>query len=532
MYDVLQFSLPIKVAVVYNETSAIVILVNSKYAKKGTFMPMNLQAIVLAAGKSKRFKTGKSKLAEKICGREMILYPINLLSSLDIHTTVVVGYQKETINEIITSHQKQDIQFVVQEEQHGTGHAILCAQDAWQEDHILVLNGDMPLLTQEIIVALYNKHIKEDASISFVVAHNDDPSSAQYSRVINDGRTIKIVEAEEFNGELHEHCYVNAGVYIVSKKFLEQNIQEIKQNEVKNEFIASDLVKIASQKNLSIASISAPFDCIRGINNMQELWAAEQVKRAELVRHWMSEGVRFATPHRTHLDIDVTIGAGTYIGAGVNIFGKTSIGQQCTIEPNTLLENATLESHVTVYSHSVIKNAHIGAHAQVGPFAHVHSNSFIDKKAVIGNFVEVTRSSVGRASKAKHLAYLGDAQIGQEANIGAGTITCNYDGVTKQKTVIGDNAFIGSNNSLVAPVTVEKNAYTAAGSVITEKVPEGALGIGRARQVNKENYAGKAKKQKISMQTKTHEMQNQSTQTQALSFRGAVKTKNDGSITG
>lgn len=487
-------------------------------------MSMNLQAIVLAAGQSKRFKTGRSKLAEKICGREMILYPINLLSNLGIHITVVIGYQKEVIKDIITTHQKQQIQFVVQEEQHGTGHAILCARDAWLEEHILILNGDMPLLTEEIIVALYNKHIKENAAISFVIAHNDDPSGATYSRVINDGRTIKIVEAEEFNGDLHEHCYVNAGVYIVSKKFLEENIEEIEQNEVKNEFIASDLVKIASRKNLSVASVSAPFDCIRGINTMQELWAAEQVKRAELIRHWMSEGVRFSSPHRTHLDVDVTIGAGSYIGAGVDLFGKTNIGKQCTLEPYTLLENATLESNVTVYSHCVIKNAHISAHAQVGPFAHVHNNSYLDQKAVIGNFVEVTRSSIGRASKAKHLTYLGDAQVGADVNIGAGTITCNYDGASKNKTTIQDNAFIGSNNSLVAPVTIEKNAYTAAGSVITEDVPEGNLGIGRARQVNKKDYASKVKGQKT--KNSTHARTQEST-SQSISFIGAVKTKNE-----
>ncbi len=491
-------------------------------------MSMNLQAIVLAAGKSKRFKTGRSKMAEKICGREMVLYPIHLLENLSIHTTIVVGYQKELIKEIVSKNQKQQVQFVVQEEQHGTGHAILCARDAWQEEHILILNGDVPLLTEEIITALYNKHIKENAAISFVVAHNDDPSGANYSRVINDGRMIKIVEAEEFNGDLHEHCYVNAGVYIVSKKFLEENIDEIEQNEVKNEFIASDLVKIASRKHLAIAHISAPFDCIRGINTMQELWAAEQVKRAELIRHWMSEGVRFASPHRTHLDVDVTIGGGTSIGAGVDIFGKTNIGKQCTIEPYVVLENATLESNVTVHSHSIIKNSHVSAHAQVGPFAHVQNSSFIDQKAVIGNFVEVTRSSVGRGSKAKHLTYLGDAQIGSEANIGAGTITCNYNGVAKQKTVIGDNAFIGSNNCLVAPVTVEHNAYTAAGSVITQDVPEGALGIGRARQVNKDGYAKKVKSQKNKMQAQPQQQQTNETRTpQAISFKGAVKTKND-----
>lgn len=489
-------------------------------------MAMNLQAIVLAAGQSKRFKTGRSKLAEKICGREMILYPINLLSNLAIHTTVVIGYQKEIIKEIITTNQKQTIQFVVQEEQHGTGHAILCARDAWQEEHILILNGDMPLLTQEIITTLFHKHIKENAAISFVVAHNDDPSGATYSRVINDGRTIKIVEAEEFSGDSHEHCYVNAGVYIVSKKFLEQNIDEIEQNEVKNEFIASDLVKIASKKNLAVTSISAPFDCIRGINTMQELWAAEQVKRAELIRHWMSEGVRFASPHRTHLDVDVTIGAGTFIGAGADLFGKTNIGKQCTIEPYVVLDNATLESNVTVHSHSIIKDAHVSAHAQVGPFAHVHSNSFLDQKAAIGNFVEVTRSSIGRASKAKHLTYLGDALVGAEVNIGAGTITCNYDGVTKQKTTICDNAFVGSNNCLVAPVTIEKHAYTAAGSVITEDVLEGCLGIGRARQVNKEGYAKKIKNQQAK-NSATPRATSEKKPQQALSFGGATKTKHD-----
>ncbi|MCX5921870.1 MAG: bifunctional UDP-N-acetylglucosamine diphosphorylase/glucosamine-1-phosphate N-acetyltransferase GlmU [Candidatus Dependentiae bacterium] len=483
-------------------------------------MLLNLQAIVLAASTSSSFNAHKTKLAEKICGQEMVLYSTKLLESLNIPTTLVVGYQKELIQDIVTQHHHDNVHFVVQEEQHGTAHAILCARNSFQADNILVMHGDMPLVTKEIIEKLYAKHIETQATISFIVAHNDDPSGFSYGRVVKQGdNKIQIVEAKEFDGDLHDHCYVNAGIYIVTNDFLSNNINEIEKNDTSKQFYFTDIIKIASDLNQPITTVKASFDRIRGINNFQELWAAEQVKRAELIKHWMDRGVRFPVAQNVHIDLDVTIGAGSYIGCGAHILKGSVLGQNCFIHEFNAIEGSTLEDNVTLFSHCIVKDSHVGAHAKIGPFAHVSEHTTIKAHAVIGNFVEVKRSTIGQHSKAKHLAYLGDAIIGEHVNIGAGTITCNYDGSEKHKTIIKDGSFIGSNNTLVAPVTIEEGSYTAAGSTITVDVPQGALAIARARQINKEGYAKKMKtKNKISKAD------------QSVSFIGAVKTNHDSKL--
>jgi bifunctional UDP-N-acetylglucosamine pyrophosphorylase/glucosamine-1-phosphate N-acetyltransferase len=477
-------------------------------------MIKNIQAIVLAAGKSTGFNTNKTKLAEKICGQEMILYSTCLLESLNISTTVIVGHQKELIQEIIAKKHQDRVHFVVQEEQHGTAHAIACARDSFVEEHILIMNGDVPLVKAETIEKLWDKHITSQATVSFVVAHNEDPSSYFYDRVVtHNGNTVKIVKSKELDENSNDHCCVDAGIYIVTKKFLTSHIQEIEKDEANKESYFTDIIKIASEKKENISTIQASFDQIRGINTFQELWTAEHIKRSELIKQWMERGVRFSVAHNVHIDIDVQIGAGSYVGCGVHILNGSKIGANCFIHEFSAIQNATLEDDVNIFSHCIVKDAHIGARAKIGPFAHVTENTTIEEDAIIGNFVEVKRTVVGKKSKAKHLAYLGDAVIGTGVNIGAGTITCNHDGTKKHPTTIKDGAYIGSNNTLVAPVVIEENAFTAAGSTITMNVPQDALGIGRARQVNKEGYGKKLRSGK--------------TKTEQASFIAAVKTNND-----
>jgi bifunctional UDP-N-acetylglucosamine pyrophosphorylase/glucosamine-1-phosphate N-acetyltransferase len=483
-------------------------------------MITNLQAIVLAAGKSTRFNINRTKMLEKICGQEMLLYPLQLLDQLHIPTTVVVGYQKDAIQEIITKKFEDRVHYAVQEEQHGTGHAIVCARDSFKEEHILIMNGDMPLVTAEIIEKLYAKHLETKATVSFIAAHNNDPSGMTYGRVVKEENKIRIVEAKDFTGDLNDHCCINAGIYIVTKNFLEKNIEVIEKNEVSKEFYFTDIIKIASDQHETITTIVAPFDRIRGINNFQELWAAEQIKRTELIKYWMEHGVRFSVAQNVHIDIDVTIGSGTYIGCGVHIIRGSKIGKDCYIHEFSSIEQTILEDKVTIFSHCIVKNSYIGANAAVGPFAHITHHTTLKENVIIGNFVEVKRSVIGKNTKAKHLTYLGDATIGDDVNIGAGTIICNHNGSVKNKTIIKDGAYIGSNNTLVAPVIVEKNAFTAAGSTITDPVPEDALAIARARQINKEGYA-----KKLRSRTKAQEKTDES------SFIGAVKTNPDSKLT-
>lgn len=452
-----------------------------------------LQAIVLAAGRSTRFNSGRTKLSERICGQEMILYATTLLQKINIPTTIVTGYAREVVESIIKKRHGSEINFVVQEEQNGTGHALLCTKSIWNNDAILIINGDMPLITEDIIEQLSQKHFETNADITFVTAHNSDPSLQGYGRVVQEDHKIRIIEPKEFHGDTHEHCCINAGIYIFNKNFLVHSIEKIERSSATNEFYLTDLIKIASETDHVIKTLTVPFDTVRGVNDFKELWTVEQIKRSEIISHWMSRGVRFYSAQSVHIDLDATIGIGSYIGAGVHIINGSHVGSNCHIEAFSIISNSTIGDGVSVFANSIVSDSLVEESCQIGPFAHIEANSVIKQNVVIGNFVQVKKSTVGPKTKAKHLSFIGNAQVGANVNIGAGLVTCNYDGVNKYTTTIEDNTFIGSNNTLVAPVTLQKNSYTAAGSVITSNVPEGALAIARSRQINKEGYAQKIK---------------------------------------
>ena len=473
------------------------------------------QAIVLAAGKATRFNTGDTKLLEQLCGQALVLYPTTLFERMGVATTVVVGYQKQAVMAAITARHGDTVTFVEQTEQKGTGHALMCTRDLWQQDHVFIMNGDVPLVAQSTLEKLYEQHITTDAAMSFITAHNSDDTHS-YGRVIQTDARVSIVEARDFTGDTDEQCCINAGIYLVKKQFLQEHVDAIAQSKTSSEFYITDLVRIASDKKYHVELVTAPFDQVRGVNTFQEMWAAQQIKRSSLIKHWMAHGVHFAKAQTVHVDLHVSIGPGTKIGSGVHLFGNTAVGARCTIEPFTIVRNGVIEDNATVYSHTVITNAHIAEGVCVGPFAHIQEQSVIGAHSTIGNFVEIKRSTLGSETKVKHLSYLGDAALGRGVNIGAGTITCNHDGVHKQKTTIANNAYIGSNNTLVAPVTVNAHAFTAAGSVITDDVPTNALAIARSRQVNKLQYAKKLRAN--SSPESAHK---------TASFVGAVKTSVD-----
>lgn len=439
-----------------------------------------LQAIILAAGTSSRFKTGRSKLVEKICGREMILYPTEVLKSLKIPILMVVGFQRDSIEETVRNHFDSGISFIHQEEQKGTGHAIQCTQSAWKSDHILVMNGDMPLVTPDIIEKLTKKHIKSDAAISFVTAHHCDPN-AMYGRVIEGNDNVEIIEAKEFEGDLSEQCCVNAGMYLIKRSFLDAHLSQLQKSNKTQEWYITDLIKIASENKLKVTTLAVPFDRIRGVNDFKELWAAEQIKKSEIVQYWMSQGVRFSIAHNVQIDWDVTIGSGSFIGSGTQLLRGTHIGKDCYIDAFSLVRKTTIGDRTTVHPHTIIDDSTVGCDAFVGPFASVHGHSEVKNGAVVGSFVEINRTVIGTGSKAKHLSYLGDTVVGTNSNIGAGTIACNYDGAQKHKTIIKDQVFVGANNTLVAPVTLHNESMTGAGSTITEDVSKESLAIARAR---------------------------------------------------
>lgn len=481
---------------------------------------LKTRAIVLAAGKSTRFKTKKSKLLFNICGRAMILYPLKALESLGIAQTVIVGHQADLVKQEIIDAQIKQVTFVEQSEQRGTGHAVASSAPTWDQENILIMSGDTPLVTSEHLRSLIFRHYEAKAALTFVTTMVMDPTG--YGRVIEEDGMLQIVEEKDCSAEQRRICRVNAGIYVISKDFLEKHISKLTPSPVTREMYLVDLIKIASDAGFPVHMLSVPFDDVRGVNTLQELWEVEQVKRSELIRHWMTRGIRFELAQSIHLDIDVEIGAGSFIGTGVHLLRGTKIGEECFVSAFSIIANSIVGDGSTIHSHSVIQDSTIGNNVHIGPFARIREHGVIGDHAEVGNFVEIKNSQVGQHSKAKHLSYLGDTQLGAGVNIGAGTITCNYDGAKKHKTIIEDEVFVGSNNTLIAPLHIGKGAYTAGGSVITKDVPEESLALGRARQENKAGYV-KILKEKLAQEQDVKDDEDEF----SFNFRGAIKTDTD-----
>jgi len=486
---------------------------------------LNIKAVILAAGRSTRFKTKKSKLVHTICGRPMLMYPVRALEALGIPMTVVLGHQADEIKNVVDGEGVKNISYVVQKEQLGTGNAVACAMESFGgAEDILIMNGDMPLIIKELIQELIDEHKKNNSVLTFVSAMVLDPSS--YGRVwVKDGK-YRIIEAKDCTLDDSEISKINVGIYIVKREWLEKNIQSLSKS-ASGEYYLTDLVMMASEQNAKIGDISVPFDYVRGVNNLQELWNAEQIKRSEFIKYWMSQGVRFEMAQSIHVDINVKIGAGSFIGTGVHLLGNTEIGEECFVGAFSIVENAKIGDNTIIHSHSVIQDSLIGENVHVGPFARLRNHVAVGNNVQIGNFVEIKNAEIGENSKAKHLTYLGDVKIGKDVNVGAGTVTCNYDGLNKFKTEIEDDAFVGSNNTLIAPLKIGKGAYTAGGSTITSDVPAGSLAIGRARQEVKQEYAQRIldKKKDSESVVEVEQDLNICSDKVEFNFMGAVKTK-------
>ncbi len=443
------------------------------------------QALILAAGKSSRFNTNKTKLSYTICGLEMIIYPLKALKQIGLKTTLVVGYQKEVLTQIIDNHQLA-IDYIEQKEQLGTGHAVKEAIPSLNSENIVILNGDMPLVSEKIISGLIEEHENSNSTISFAVAHSTD--STGYGRVVRTPMGIKIVEHIDFDENPEDYPYVNAGIYIVKRDFLIKTIENLEQKENTKEFYITSLIEMADSQKESILSLEVPFNYVRGINTLEELYLTEELMTSEIIRNWMLTGIRFTNPQNVYIDYNVEIGSNSTISSGVQLRNNTQIGSGCYIDTCSVLDNTKIEDNTKILPFSVISNSIISQNCEIGPFANIKGNSTIAENAIIGNFVEINRSSINKNSKIKHLSYIGDSKIGSKVNVGAGTITCNYDGAKKHTTNIKDNCFIGSNSSLIAPITIGQNSVIAAGSVITDNVPEDSLAIARSRQTTKEDY--------------------------------------------
>jgi len=444
----------------------------------------DLSTIILAAGKGTRMKSDLVKVLHPLLGVPMLSYPIDLcLNGINSgKTIVVVGYQGEKIR---ASFPDDRLTFVDQGDPLGTGHAVLCTENYLKgfKGVILVLYGDVPLLKADTLRKCIDTHKMNEGVITVMSAVLENP--AGYGRIVKmDGGLVrKIVEEKDASPPEMAIKEVNTGIYCVDSPFLFEALKQVRADNAQGEYYLTDIVAIANQRKQKVyAFLVEDSTEVMGINTRVDLAKADEILRNELLAGMMLDGVSIIDPKTTYIDKPVRVGRDTVIYPNCHLQGETTIGERCILEPNSQITESRIGSDVVIKAFSVIVESTIDEGASIGPFARLRPGTEVKRNARIGNFVEVKKSIIGEGTKANHLTYLGDTTVGRDVNIGAGTITCNYDGEKKYPTVIEDSVFVGSNTELVAPVTVKKGSTIGAGSTITKDVPEGALAISRSKQ--------------------------------------------------
>jgi bifunctional UDP-N-acetylglucosamine pyrophosphorylase/glucosamine-1-phosphate N-acetyltransferase len=448
---------------------------------------MEFRVVILAAGKGTRFKSETPKVLHKLLGKPMLWYVVKASKEAGAdQVIVVVGHKKEQVEEFL-KREFPEVKVAYQEKQLGTGHAVNEALPLLEgfEGKVVVLNGDSPLIRPEDIRALASV----DADMAVLTVEAPEPTG--YGRVIRKGEELLyIVEEKDASEEEKRVKEVNAGVYSFDFKKLKELIALLKNENAQGEYYLPDLVKLFKEKGYFVVAVKgSDFSSLMGVNNRYELSVAEELMRDRLVRELQLKGVTIHNPKTLYIEPEVEVGVDSELWAPLYLKGRTKIGSGSVIGPFTVIEDSVIEDRVKVDSHTWIKGAHLKEGSSVGPFAKLREGTVLEEGARVGTFVETKKALLERGAKANHLSYLGDCRVGQNTNVGAGTITCNYDGFNKWFTDIGSNVFVGSNTLFIAPVKVGDGAITAAGSVITNDVPPGALAVARAKQVN---YEGKA----------------------------------------
>lgn len=447
-------------------------------------------AVILAAGQGTRMKSKLYKVLHPVCGKPMVQHVIDQIKKLQINQIVtVIGHGAE----MVKAELGEQCHYVIQEEQLGTGHAVLQARELLKDKQgtTLVVCGDTPLIKAETMEALFKHHEGTGAKATVLTAEADDPTG--YGRIIRNesGLVEKIVEHKDATEEERLITEINTGTYCFDNQALFEALNKVTNDNVQGEYYLPDVIEILKKKGEVVSAYkTADFEETLGVNDRVALSEAEKIMRRRINKQHMQNGVTIIDPETTYIDADVVIGADTLIMPGTVIKGKTVIGSDCQIGPNSEIKNCHI-GNATVIRQSVAYDSKVGANVNIGPFAHIRPESSILDDVKIGNFVEIKKAVFGKGSKASHLSYIGDAEVGSNVNIGCGSITVNYDGKNKYLTKIEDGVFVGCNSNLIAPVTIGKGAYVAAGSTITENVPGDALALARSRQVNKENYVQK-----------------------------------------
>jgi len=452
----------------------------------------DLRVLILAAGKSTRMKSRYAKVLHRVGGRTLIEHVLDVARNLSTDIAVVVGHSADQVKAAIS-----EVTFIDQREQLGTGHAVLAARDHFSHyaGDVLVMPGDVPLIGTSTLDAFVRFHREGGFRASVLTAEVHDPRG--YGRIVrrSNMELDSIVEHRDASPEVLKIREINSAVYVFNATALFESLTKIRNDNAQREYYLTDVIGIlASQKQKIGAFKVNSTEEVLGINTRQELAAVDRVMRRRTCESLMADGVTIMDPQSVYIDATVKIGPDTVIYPSVQIYGQTVIGEETTIHSFSRISNSKIGNRSVVLEGCVINDSAIGEDVSIGPFAHLRTAATIGNSAKVGNFVEIKKSVLGPGTKSMHLAYLGDATIGKNVNIGAGVITCNYDGVNKHPTTIEDGAFVGTDSQLVAPVRVGRNAYVAAGSSITEDVPAESLAIGRGRQVNKEGWVKNRKK--------------------------------------
>lgn len=458
--------------------------------EKANPVKRNVTAIILAAGKGTRMKSALPKVLHPVAGRPMISRIINACKAADINDIrVVVGHGSSLVKTVLEN--DKSVFFFEQKEQLGTADAVKSAQVETLEDDVIILNGDHPLIEPDDLKQFIQEFREQKLDIGLVTTNLKNPG--EFGRIVrNAGELYSIVEAKDASAETLKITEVNTGIYVIKAKILIDLLPEIKNNNVKKEFYFTDIISLAKEDRKKVSTISGNARVASGVNSQIELAKATKYIFKSYVKKLMENGVLVIDPRSTYIEESVQIASGSVIYPGVYIKGKTQIGHFCMIEPNCFITDCQIGDSVQIKAGSYLESSVIHSKCSLGPYARVRPDSELLEEVHIGNFVEVKKSKLGKKTKAAHLAYIGDADVGEECNIGCGTIFVNYlPNKTKHKTKVGNHAFIGSDVQLVAPVEIGSNTTIGAGSVITKNVPDGALAVTRASQLIKENYQPK-----------------------------------------